>query len=90
MPKKGDLLNCNNYRLISLVSHIKRFIACNKDKNQEENSSWQFSFKENKGTRNATFVMRMTTGRCIEKHELYITFINYEKAIDRVKHEEIM
>ena len=54
--------------------------------------SWsQFVFRKNKGTRNATFVMRTLAERSIEMQKnLYAVFIDYEKAFDRVKHHEIM
>jgi len=53
--------------------------------------SWsQFGFRKEKGTRNAIFVMRMLAERSIEMQNLYVAFIDYEKAFDRVKHHEIM
>jgi len=96
IPKKGDLLNCSNYRLISLMSHVTKIILrvlMNRIKKKiHAEVSWsQFGFRKCKGTRNAVFVMRMLAERSIEMQKnLYIVFIDYEKAFDRVKHHEIM
>lgn len=44
IAKERNLLNCNNYRLNSLMSHItKKYIACNSDKNDK-----RFRFKKSK------------------------------------------
>ena len=41
-----------------------------------------------KGTRNAIFVLRMIMERAIEKQKhLYMCFVDFEKAFDRVRHE---
>ena len=96
LPKKGDLLNCNNYRLISLMSHVTKIIirvimARVRNKINPEIGAEQFGFRKGKGTRNATFVMRMLTERAIEmQKDVYVAFIDYEKAFDRVNHEEII
>ena len=48
-------------------------------------------FQKEQGTRNAVFVMRMLAERSIEMQKnLYVVFIDYEKAFDRVQHHEIM
>ena len=96
IPKKGDLLKCSNYRLISLMSHVTKIILrvlMNRIKMKiYAEVSWsQFGFRKNKGTRNAVFVMRTLAERSIEMQKnLYAVFIDYEKAFDRVKHHEIM
>ena len=96
IPKKGDLLNCSNYRLISLMSHITKILICiimfrMKKVIHNENSWEQFGFRKNKGTRNAIFVMRSIAKRNIQmQQDIYAAFIDYEKAFDRVKHIEIM
>ena len=98
IPKKGDLSNCNNYRLISLMSHVTKIIlriilARVRNKINPEIRWEQFGFQKNKGTRNAIFVMRTLaeTERSIEvQKDIFAIFIDYEKAFDKVKHEEIM
>ena len=96
IPKKGDLSNCNNYRLISLISHatkiILRIILARVRNMINPEIGWeQFGFRKNKGTRNAIFVMRTLAERSIEvQKDIFAIFIDYEKAFDKVKHEEIM
>jgi hypothetical protein len=43
-----------------------------------------------KGTRNAIFILRMLGERAIEmQQDLYLCFIDYQKAFDNVKHDEL-
>lgn len=43
-----------------------------------------------KGTRNTIFISNKLTERAIEiQKDLYLCFIDYEKAFDRVKHENL-
>ena len=52
-----------------------------------EISEEQFGFMPDKGTRNAIFTLRMITGRCVEmQKDVYICFIDYAKAFDKVQH----
>ncbi len=51
----------------------------------------QCGFIKEKGTRNAIFILRMLMERLIEvKKDLYVCFIDYEKAFYRVKHVDLM
>ena len=46
---------------------------------------------EGKGTTNAIFVLRMLAERAVEmQKDMYVCFIDYEKAFDRVKHGELI
>ena len=96
IPKKGDLLKCGNYRLISLMSHVAKIILrvlMNRIKKKiYAEVSWsQLDLRKSKRTMNAVFIMRMFAERSIEmQRNLYAVFIDYEKAFDRVKHHEIM
>ena len=96
IPKKGDLLNCSTYRLISLMSHITKILIhilmFRMKKVIHNEISWeQFGFRKSKGTRNAIFVMRSITERNIQmQQDVYAAFIDYKKAFNRVKHIEIM
>ena len=50
----------------------------------------QFGFVPDKGTRNAIFTLSMLMERCFEvQKDLYICFIDYSKAFDKVKHEKL-
>lgn len=96
LPKKGDLLECGNYRLISLMSHITKLILRVlmrriRSKLLPEINEEQFGFRKDSGTRNAIFVLRLIGERSIEmQRDVHLAFIDYEKAFDRVKHDILM
>ena len=55
-----------------------------------EISQEQCGFVEDTGTRNAIFIVRALCERAIEvQHDLYLCFIDYTKAFDKVKHEDL-
>ena len=55
-----------------------------------EISQEQCGFVEDTGTRNAIFIVRTLCERAIEvQHDLYLCFIDYAKAFDIVKHEDL-
>ena len=78
------------------MSHVTKIIlriilARVRNKINPEIGWEQFGFRKNKGTRNAIFVMRTLAERSIEvQKDIFAIFIDYEKAFDKVKHEEIM
>ena len=50
----------------------------------------QCGFTEDKGTRNAIFILRMLSERMIDvQRDIYVCFIDYQKAFDNVRHEEL-
>ena len=50
----------------------------------------QFGFVPDKSTRNAIFTLSMLAERCIEmQKDLYLCFIDYSKAFDKVRHEKL-
>ena len=51
----------------------------------------QFGFKKDSGTRNAIFLLRIISERAIAmQNDIYLAFIDYEKAFDKVKHDILM
>ena len=51
----------------------------------------QCGFIEDVGTRNATFMLRMLRERDVElRRDLYVCFLGYAKAFDKVSHEEML
>ena len=55
-----------------------------------EISQLQFGFVPDKSTRNAIFTLSMLAERCIEmQKDLYLCFIDYSKAFDKVRHEKL-
>ena len=77
------------------MSHITKIIlkivlARVKPKLEREISEEQYGFMKDKGTTNAIFIMRNLCERGIEMQKnLFLCFIDYEKAFDRVKHQEL-
>ena len=56
-----------------------------------EISEEQYGFMQDKGTRNAIFILRIFAEGAIEMQEdVYICFVDYSKAFDRVKHKDLM
>ena len=96
IPKKPGAVECNLFRTISLMSQITKIILkviLNriKQKLKPEISEEQYGFVKGKGTRNAIFIIRMLTERAIEmQKDVYMCFIDYEKAFDRVRHTDLI
>ena len=82
VPKKGDLLECKNYRLISLVSHVTKIILRVlliriRNKIIPEIGWEHFGFRKNKGTRMAIFTLRTIIDRSIQvQKDVYVAFID--------------
>ena len=50
----------------------------------------QFGFVEDAGTKIAIFVLRVITERAVEmQKDIYMCFIDYAKAFDKVRHREL-
>ena len=96
IPKVNGTLDCGKHRTISIMSQITKIILKVilkriRRKIRREVSEEQCGFMEGKGTSNAIFILRMIVERTIEKQrDLYLCFIDYEKAFDRVKHTHLM
>ena len=96
LPKKPGTTECKEHRTISLMSHVTKIVLRvllhrMKQKLRSKLSDEQFGYQPGKGTRNAIFCLRMLAEKAIEKQkDLYICFIDYVKAFDRVKHKKLM
>ena len=69
IPKKGDLTECGNYRLISLMSHITKIILrvlmrMVRNKLLPEIGTEHFGFKKDSGTRNSICFLRVVVSKC--------------------------
>jgi hypothetical protein len=95
IPKKQNAKECEEHRTISLISHVEKILLKillkrSKDKLRHKASEEQYGFKEDCGCRNAIYILRRLSERCIEmQKDIYICFIDYEKAFDNVKHKEL-
>uniref|UniRef100_H3AVM1 ribonuclease H n=1 Tax=Latimeria chalumnae TaxID=7897 RepID=H3AVM1_LATCH len=88
LPKKGDLKECANHRMISLINHTSKILLYyKKDGNQVGRSVEQADFKTGRGTRDQTINLRLIIEKCKGyKVPLYMYFIDYSKEFDRMIH----
>jgi len=92
LEKKTNITECQDYRTISLISHASKIILKILTKRIEAKATavnWitneQFGFRKGVGTRDAIGVLRTLGARSLQHNkDLYICFIHYEKAFDRV------
>ena len=95
IPKKSKAVICSDFRTISLMSHVtkallKVILERNKAKINWDVSPIQSRFRRGMGTREGIFNLRTINERYPENHiDVYICFIDYEKALHTVKHEEL-
>ena len=89
-------MECNKHRTISIMSQLGKIILrviLNRIRNKvrREIAEEQYGFMKGKGTANAIFLLRMICERAIEmQRDVYLCFIDYQKAFDTVKHEEML
>ena len=96
MPKKPGAIECELHRTISLMSHVTKTILhvlINRLRKaiRPEISHTQCGYVKDKGTRNAVFMLRVLMEKSIAKHQdIFLCFIDYTKAFDKVRHENLM
>ena len=96
IPKKKKAQHCCEHRTISLMSHITKIILSiiierNRDIIDREISDSQSGFRSGIGTREGIFNIRAIIEKMLAvKKKLYVCFIDYEKAFDRVFHYILM
>ena len=93
LPKKGNLRQCKNHRMISLISHPSKvmlciILNCLKSKAEELLSEEQAGFRAGWSTVEQIFNCRVL----IEKHlqhqrDLFHNFIDFKKAFNWVWHD---
>ncbi|GFO13981.1 endonuclease-reverse transcriptase [Plakobranchus ocellatus] len=81
---------------VSLMSHITKILLKIimlriRNKIKPEIAEEQCGFVEDKGTSNAIYILRSLIERALEvQKDVYLCFIDYTKAFDRVRHDEII
>lgn len=96
LPKKSGAIECELHRTISLMSHVTKILLRiimmrARRKTKPEIAEEQCGFVEGKGTTNAIYILRTLIERSLEvQKEVYLCFIDYTKAFDRVKHGDLM
>ena len=92
LPKKPKAQDCSSFRTISLMSHVTKLLLKViqrrlTDKIDQEVSRLQSGFRPGVGTREGIFNLRTICERALEvRKDIYICFIDYAKAFDKVKH----
>src|SRR5215469_16556235 len=70
---------------------VKGNISKNKNKIRPQISEEQYGFVKGKETRNAIFTLRILAKKALEVNQgLYLFFVDYEKAFDKVKYKDLM
>ena len=96
LKKKPNAVECEDHRTISLISHaakimLKVLTRRIEVKAKEYISRNQFGFRQGLGTRDAVGVMKMLCERSLDfGNEVYICFVDFEKAFDRVNWVKMM
>ena len=92
LPKKPMAIECGDHRLISLIPHATKIflrVILNRVKQLIDNKA-QFGFRPERGTREGIFSFNVMAPKHLEvKKEMYLFFIDYFKAFDRVKHDNL-
>nr|XP_014347369.1 PREDICTED: sorting nexin-29-like [Latimeria chalumnae] len=92
LPKKGDLLDCNNWRGITLLSvpgkgFCSIILLCIREAVDNVLREEQAGFRANRSCIDQIHVLRDIINKCIEfNHPIVISFIDFEKAFDSVHH----
>jgi hypothetical protein len=88
---KGDALDCGSYRGIKLLDQVMKVfekVIEVKLRNRVKIDDMQFGFSPGKGTTDAIFIIRQLQEKFLDKKkELWIAFVDLEKAFDRVPRE---
>jgi hypothetical protein len=90
---KGDSLDCGSYRGIKLLDQgMKVFerVMETKIRKRVNIDGMQFGFTPGKGTTDAIFIVRQIQEKFLaKKKELWMAFVDLEKAFDRVPREVV-
>ena len=96
LPKKSNSSQCDDYRMISLMSHVlKIFLRIIHTriykKCESQMGQSQFGFRNGVGTREALFSLNVLVQRCRDMNvDVYACFVDYTKAFDCVRHEKMI
>ena len=90
---KGDAVELGNFRGLKLLDHLMKVFERVIEKYIREAvniDDMQFGFMPGKGTMDAIFITRIMQERFLtKKKDLYFTFIDLEKAFDRVPRQVV-
>ena len=92
LPKKPKAMICTEFRTISLMSHVTKLLLKiiqqrMANRTDKEVSRLQSGFRPRTGTLEGIFNLRTICERATDvQKDVYVCFIDYTKAYDRVKH----
>jgi hypothetical protein len=90
---KGNALECGSYRGIKLLDHVMKILERVIEKKVRSKviiNDMQFGFRPGKGTTDPIFIVRQIQERYFEKKkDLWMAFVDLEKAFDRVPREVV-
>ena len=95
LPKKGKLQLCQNYRIISLISHsskvmLKIILDRLLPQAEEIIAEEQAGFRAGRSTTEQIFNLRILCEKYLQHQQnLYHVFIDFKKAFERVWHEAL-
>lgn len=88
---KGNALECGSYRGIKLLDQVHKILERvieARIRNRVNLDEMQFGFRPGRGTTDAIFIVRQVQEKFLAKHkEVWMAFIDLEKAFDRVPRE---
>ena len=88
---KGDALKCGSYRKIKLLDQVMKVferVIESRLRSRVSIDDMQFGFSSGKGTVDAIFIIRQVQEKFLDKKkELWLAFVDLEKAFDRVPRE---
>ena len=96
IPKKHNAVDCSDYRTLAIMSHVTKVllrVILNRNETtfDREISDSQSGFRSGMGTREAIFNLRNLCEKSLEvNQDVYICFIDYQKAFDRVFHQNLI
>jgi hypothetical protein len=94
LKKKPQATKCSDHCTIRLIAHTAIIVAKilkRRIKKIEDVLGDHFVFRREKGTRDATGMLRIISERTLETDEkLIVCFIDWQKVFDRVKWTKLM
>ena len=87
--RKGDVLGCGSHRVIKLINHVMKVLERlveKKVKSKNTLESMQFGFTSGEKTTDVIFIVRQMQQKYLtKKKELWMAFVDLEKAFDRAR-----
>lgn len=93
IPKKGDLMECQNYRTIALISHMAKvllivLLSRLKAQMEEYLADEQAGFRKDRNTVQQILMLRLIAEKSKRKNRpVYNCFIDFQKAFDSIKQD---